>query len=310
LGADGVNPNVVDAKDALDKLYTRYNRRELVWSDPLQFVYHYAKPADMEIAAFLASALAYGRVQQIKRSLTDLFGRMGKSPFEFVAGFDRKKRKAMKDFKHRFTDGEVVSDLLALFQMVLDRHGSLEEYFLLGYSPSDQNTIPALSEFCDRLLNLYAARYKGQIPRGLRFLLAGPAGGSASKRLNLFLRWMVRKDTVDTGLWKSIEPAKLVAPIDVHMGRLCKILGLYHQSTLSLSAALTITESFAEMEPTDPVKYDFALSRVGIVENCDGSYRLACDCCELRGFCRPHVAEERTRRKNHEKRRRSIYGRC
>ncbi|MFC1636518.1 DUF2400 family protein [Planctomycetota bacterium] len=121
--------------------------------------------------------------------------------------------------------------------------------------------------------------------RGLKFLLAGPAGGSASKRLNLFLRWMIRNDAVDTGLWKSIEPAKLIVPVDVHMGRLCKILGFYSQKTLSLSTAVTITESFARIEPYDPVKYDFALSRIGIVENCNGGYRPQCKSCDLCEFC-------------------------
>jgi uncharacterized protein (TIGR02757 family) len=287
---NGVVQQVADTKHTLDKLYKRYNHRELVPPDPLQFVYRYAKPADMEIAAFLASALAYGRVHQIEKSLANLFDRLGESPFEFVVGIDRRKKRRLKDFKHRFTDGEAISDLLALFQIVLDRHGSLEKYFLLGYDRGDENIIPALSRFCDRLLDLHAAKHNGLVPRGLRFLLAGPAGGSASKRLNLFLRWMVRDDTVDTGLWTSIEPARLVVPVDVHMGRLCKILGLYDQNTLSLAAALTITKSFAEVEPADPVKYDFALSRIGIVENCDGSLRPACDNCELRGFCRHDAA--------------------
>jgi uncharacterized protein (TIGR02757 family) len=96
---------------------------------------------------------------------------------------------------------------------------------------------------------------------------------------------MVRDDDVDTGLWKSIEKARLIVPIDVHMGRLCKILGLYDRRTVSLSAAAEITESFAEIEPADPVKYDFALSRIGILENCTGRRRKACEFCELFGFC-------------------------
>jgi uncharacterized protein (TIGR02757 family) len=239
----------------------------------------------MEVAAFLASALAYGRVQQIEKSLKNLFGRMGDSPYEFVINFDMSKRKKLKDFKHRFNIGDDISDLLMLFRTIISRHGSIEKYFALGYNPEDSNIIPALSQFCDSLLNQYAAGNKGQTSSGLKYLLVSPAGGSACKRLNLFLRWMVRDDDVDAGLWKSVDKAKLIVPVDVHMGRLCKILGLYDRKTTSLSAAIEITESFAEIEPSDPVKYDFALSRIGIVEDCTGRLRKGCESCELFGFC-------------------------
>jgi len=280
-----VNKRTTQIRDVLEKLYKRYNRRELISPDPLQFLYRYSKPADIEITAFLASALAYGRVQQIEKSLNNLLIRMGDSPSEFVINFDRDKRKTLKDFKHRFTTGNDISDLLALLRTVISRHGSIEQYFARGYNPGDRNIIPALSEFCNSLLDIHAAGHKGQPARGLKYLLVSPAGGSACKRLNLFLRWMVRDDDVDTGLWKSIDQARLIVPVDVHMGRLCKILGLYDQKTVSLSAAAEITESFAEIEPADPVKYDFALSRIGILENCTGRRRKGCEFCELFGFC-------------------------
>ena len=280
-----MNKRTTQIRDVLEKLYKRYNRRELISPDPLQFLYRYSKPADIEITAFLASALAYGRVQQIEKSLNNLLIRMGDSPSEFVINFDRDKRKTLKDFKHRFTTGNDISDLLALLRTVISRHGSIEQYFARGYNPGDRNIIPALSEFCNSLLDIHAAGHKGQPARGLKYLLVSPAGGSACKRLNLFLRWMVRYDDVDTGLWKSIDQARLIVPVDVHMGRLCKILGLYDQKTVSLSAAAEITESFAEIEPADPVKYDFALSRIGILENCTGRRRKGCEFCELFGFC-------------------------
>jgi len=280
-----MNKRTTQIRDVLEKLYKRYNRRELISPDPLQFLYRYSKPVDIEITAFLASALAYGRVQQIEKSLNNLLVRMGDSPSEFVINFDRDKRRTLKDFKHRFTTGDDISDLLTLLRTVISRHGSIEQYFARGYNPGDRNIIPALSEFCNSLLDIHAAGHKGQPARGLKYLLVSPAGGSACKRLNLFLRWMVRDDDVDTGLWKSIDQARLIVPVDVHMGRLCKILGLYDQKTVSLSAAAEITESFAEIEPADPVKYDFALSRIGILENCTGQRRKGCEFCELFGFC-------------------------
>jgi uncharacterized protein (TIGR02757 family) len=280
-----VNKRAAQIRNVLEKLYKRYNRRELISPDPLQFLYRYSKPADIEITAFLASALAYGRVEQIEKSLNNLLGRMGNSPYEFAKNFDKDKRQTLKDFKHRFTTGDDISDLLTLLRMVLSRHGSIEQYFALGYNSDDKNIIPALSKFCNSLLDMHVAGNGGQTARGLKYLLVSPDGGSACKRLNLFLRWMVRDDDVDTGLWKSIEKTKLIVPVDVHMSRLCKILGLYNRGTASLSAAVEITESFAEIEPDDPVKYDFALSRIGILENCNGRRRKDCEFCELFGFC-------------------------
>jgi uncharacterized protein (TIGR02757 family) len=233
----------------------------------------------------LAASLAYGRVQQIQKSLTDLFERMGESPYAFVQGFDKAKRERLNGFKHRFTTGEDISDLLALLKKVLKRYGNIQSFFVEGYSPNDKNIIPALTRFCDSLYAIYSKQHSGKVSRGLKFLLAGPAGGSACKRLNLFLRWMVRKDDVDLGLWKSVDKAKLIVPVDVHIGRLSRILGLYSRKTVSLSAAVEITESFAEIEPADPVKYDFALSRIGITEGCNGKYDLRCEGCEIFDFC-------------------------
>jgi uncharacterized protein (TIGR02757 family) len=294
-------------KKILEGLYRKYNRRELIKPDPLQFVYQYNSPSDKEIVAFLSAALAYGRVEQIEKSLSNLFARMGKSPYAFVRNFDKTGRKKLSGFKHRFTTGQDISDLLTLLKKVLSRYGSIQEFFVAGFSPNDKNIIPALTKFCDSLYVIYKERHNGKVSRGLKFLLASPSGGSACKRLNLFLRWMVRKDDVDPGLWKSVDKAKLIVPVDVHIGRLCRILGFYpvrslHRrrprrlariisngvnthKTASLSAAIQITESFATVEPADPVKYDFALSRIGITEGCNGKYRTSCEGCEIFDFC-------------------------
>jgi uncharacterized protein (TIGR02757 family) len=272
-------------KTVLDKLYDKYNHREFIKPDPLQFLYHYSKPADMEIVGLLAAELAYGRVQQIQKSLTDLLGRMGASPFEFVMNFDKQRKRKLKNFKHRFTCGEDISDLLELLKKVLNQYDSIEDFFIQGYDTDDKNIIAALSKFCDSLLDMYAKSHNGHIPNGLSYLLPRPSAGSVCKRLNLFLRWMVRDDDVDTGLWKRIDKAKLILPVDVHMGRLCRILGFHNRKIVSLSTAVKITESFAEIEPEDPVKYDFALSRIGILDNCTGRRRNGCEICELLKFC-------------------------
>ena len=303
-----MNKHRVKLKQIFERLYNRYNHRNLIKPDPLQFVYQYNSPSDMEVVAFLSAALAYGRVEQIEKSLSNLFARMGESPFAFVKNFDKRGLKRLSGFKHRFTTGGDIADLLVLLKQVLKRYGSIERFFIEGYNSGDKNIIPALTRFCDSLWKMYSKDHNGQPTVGLKFLLAGPAGGSACKRLNLFLRWMVRKDDVDLGLWKSIDKAKLIVPVDVHIGRLCRILGIYpvrnnpvksakapsvrvsngvnNRKTASLAAAVEITESFAQIEPTDPVKYDFALSRIGITEGCNGKYDLRCKGCELVEFCK------------------------
>jgi len=280
-----VSKRPVIIKDVLERLYARYNHRDFIGHDPLQFVYQYSNRADMEIAGFLAAELAYGRVEQIEKSLTNLFGRMGESPYAFVKGFGKAQRQRLHGFRHRFTTGRDISDLLMVLRKLLSRYAGIQEFFIQGCNPDDRNIVPALSRFCDSLCAMYARENGGHVSRGLKYLLASPARGSASKRLNLFLRWMVRNDEVDAGLWKSIDKARLIVPVDVHMGRLCRILGIYRRRTVSLSTAVEITESFAEIEPTDPVKYDFALSRIGILENCNGNWQPGCQDCELFGFC-------------------------
>lgn len=272
-------------KDTLERVYERYNHRAYIGSDPLQFAYRFSDPGDVEIAAFLAASLAYGRVEQIQRSLNDLFGRIGNSPCKFVADFSESGRHKLTGFKHRFTTGRDIADLLELLQMVLHDYGSLRSFFGEGYDPAHGTVLPALTRFCDELRSAYAANHDGQVNKGLMYLLASPSRGSASKRLHLFLRWMVRKDEVDPGLWREIDRAKLIVPVDVHMGRLCHILGLYDGRTISLSTAVKITEAFAKIEPADPVKYDFALSRIGIVEDCNGRHRTECESCELYEIC-------------------------
>jgi uncharacterized protein (TIGR02757 family) len=239
----------------------------------------------MEIAGLLSACLAYGRVEQIQNDLNDLFGRMGSSPYQFVLNFTNKDRASLEDFKHRFNTGNDISDLLVLLKDVLVEYGSIEKYFLLGFDSAHENTIFALMRFCDSLLDKYRMTHQGRRSKGLAFLLAGPTLGGAAKRLNLFLRWMVRSDDVDAGLWRSVDKSKLIVPVDVHIGRLCRILGFHNHKNVSLKTAIEITRNFAAVSPADPVKYDFALSRIGILEDCTGQHRDKCEFCELLHWC-------------------------
>ena len=271
--------------ETLERVYARYNHRRFIGADPLQFAYRFDRPQDVEIASFLAGALAYGRVQQIQRSVNDLLARMEGGPYDFALNFSRAGRSRLAGFKHRFTTAEDVADLLELLRAVLRQHGTIEAFFVEGLDPNERNILPALARFCDRLTDAYARKHGGQVSRGLMYLLASPTRGSASKRLHLFLRWMVRSDDVDPGLWKGVSPAKLIVPLDVHMTRLCRILDLHDSNSVSLSTAVQVTENFAAIAPADPVKYDFSLSRIGILDDCTGRYRPECELCELFGLC-------------------------
>lgn len=244
-------------KDRLEKLYRRYNRREFVHPDPLEFLYLYEDIHDREIAAFIASSLAYGRVTQILRSVSRVLERMRPSPLAFVKRSSfRMIKHTFSDFKHRFTTGEELSCMLFGLKRVIERYGSIYACFSAGLDSDDDNILPALANFTTELNSCADAR--------LGHLVPSPRRGSACKRLNLFLRWMVRQDEVDPGGWENVPASKLIVPVDTHMHRICLLLGLTTRKQADMVTAKEITNAFRAMAPEDPVRYDFALTRLGI----------------------------------------------
>jgi uncharacterized protein (TIGR02757 family) len=265
---------VTNLKAQLTSLYRRYNRREFIHPDPLEMVYRYATPEDQEIAGLLSSCLAYGRVTQILASVgqvLDLMERDGAkgSPYAFLGRTtDREIRRLLGRFRHRFTPGaEVASVLIAIKRAIVD-HGSLEAMFLSGMRRSDETVIPGLTAFVDHL------RKAAGGPAASPSLLCSPADGSACKRMNLYLRWMVRCDQVDPGPWKRVPRSKLVVPLDTHMFRIARALGLTERRQANLRTAVEITRAFARYSPRDPVRYDFCLTRLGINPSVRGSLLL------------------------------------
>lgn len=257
----------------LEELYRRYNRREFVHPDPLEFLYRYDDPADREIAGLIASSLAYGRVKGILASVGAVLDRM-RPPLRFLKGASSAKlRRTFCGFRHRFTTGADLAAMLLGLKRALGRWGSLRECFAAGLRPRDETLIPALCAFVDEL-----ARGAGP-PR--RFLLPSPAKGSACKRLNLFLRWMVRRDEVDVGGWENVPASKLVVPLDAHMHRIALGLGFTRRRQANMRAALEVTKAFAELAPEDPARYDFALTRLGI--RADGDIAGFLRRCGVRG---------------------------
>ena len=241
----------------LETLYRDYTKREYVDPDPLMFLYEYDNPADREIAALIASSLAYGRVRQILQSIRKVLAVMGQSPFSFAAeGSERQFHRFFADFRHRFTTGEDIALLMCGVKKALGTHGSLQQTFLSHYSDSDETLLPALTGFSHELCCFF--------PEHASYLLPSPEKGSACKRANLMLRWLVRTDEVDPGGWDRVPKSKLLIPLDTHMFRIAEELGLCSRSSANLNAALETTRAFAGFAPEDPVKYDFALTRFGI----------------------------------------------
>ena len=243
-------------KIKLDVLYEQYNRAEYVHPDPLEFLLTYPNIEDREIVGLVASSLAYGHVSQILTSVAKVLDVMGTAPYTFTMNSTRSSlRKTFKDFVHRFATGEHVADLLLGVKMVIQRHGSLNKCFSQALSEEDINILSAMVFFVEEMLSW------GNDPG---HLVARPEKGSACKRMNLFLRWMVRRDRVDPGGWTDIPPSKLIIPLDTHMHRISQKLSLTEKKQANLNTALEITEQFKELCPEDPTRYDFTLTRFGI----------------------------------------------
>jgi len=237
-------------------LYGRANHHRCIYPDPLHFVYRYETKQDRELAGFIASSLAFGRVSQINRSLQILFRRIG-SPTHYVKS---RRLSSMKndfvDFRHRFANGEDLVVLLVALKRTIQTYGSLSFCFERGVESADETLFPALAALVGRLKDFMEGRPT--------FLLPDPGKRSAVKRLNLFLRWMIRHDHVDPGVWEGLPKAKLIIPLDTHMYRACLNIGFTQRRQPNLRTALEVTECFRKINPDDPVKYDFALTRLGM----------------------------------------------
>jgi len=214
--------------------------------------------------ALIASSLAYGRVAQILGSVSAVLGRMGPSPYEFLLSTPPDSLWLFfSSFKHRYTTSHELVEFLIATRGVLSRYGSLRECFGAGLKDGDETVLPALERFVDELR---AAHKGGDV---FNSLLPSPRLGSACKRLNLFLRWMVREDDVDPGGWHDVSPSRLVIPVDTHIHRMGLALRLTDRKSPDIRCALEITEALRGLAPEDPVRYDFALTRLGIREDAD-----------------------------------------
>jgi len=278
--------------DGLDRLYRAFDHTESA-TDPVHIVRRFPSPADREVAGFCAAGLAFGRVASVLHSIETLLAVMGPHPAAFVRTFNPSRDRAGIDpIVHRWIRGRDLVALLLVLQRMLRESGSIEAFFVAGDAPDHPDVEPGLESFCRRALETDLSRaYGPTLPAraGVQYFFPRPSAGSACKRLNLFLRWMVRRDEIDLGVWTRVSPARLIVPLDTHVIRLGRCLRLTRRVSPGWSMASDVTRALREIDRSDPVRFDFSLCHVGMMGACGFGTRQRDSQCPLRGACHPRV---------------------
>lgn len=259
-------------RERLNRLMNAYGPSFLD-SDPLGLVHSYIHPEDREAIAFISAALAFGNAKSVRASIHRISRVLGDRPAEFLRQFEfQKDANLFAGIFHRWVGPENLAEFAHMIGKTLRRFGSLETLFMEGFSSHAPTIQEALAQFHRRLIELAPARGRSnRHPKSLSFgyLLPDPAGKSACKRLHLFLKWVIRpSDGVDLGLWHGPRPSQLIIPVDTHIARISALLGLTDRKTPDRRMADEITASLRLLDPKDPVKYDFAITRLGILGQC------------------------------------------
>jgi uncharacterized protein (TIGR02757 family) len=290
---------MIDLKATLDQLYADFNYADSA-TDPIQIVRRFSRDDDREVVAFVAASLAFGRVTSVLQSIERVLAVVGGQPAAYVRRFDpRRDAPAFSGIGHRWTRAPDIVALLWLLRQMIDRAGSLEGFFLNGYDAAADDVEGALDDFSTRAMALNLRDAYGRVPKrpGVCYFFPRPSAGSGCKRLNLFLRWMVRRDALDLGVWRRVSPANLIVPLDTHVIRVGRCLRLTDYTSPGWRMARDITASLRELDPDDPVKYDFALCHLGMMNACGFNKAQGDSQCPLRGVCRPRRRTVQRRRR-------------
>jgi len=273
-------------KRALERVRARADLAARRDADPVLFVHRYRDVQDQELVALVAASCAFGNVKAIRKKLEDLFARLGPHPAA-VCDEEACVQALLRGWAHRVYKGDDVARLLVGARKVQAAHGSLGARFAADLAEAG-DVREALARFCDaiRAAGRFAEAKKKH--GGLAHLLPDPRGQSASKRLFLFLRWMVRPaDGIDLGLWPMVSPSILLVPVDTHIHKLSTNLGFCTEKTLSFRAAVEITAALRRFDPADPVKYDFSLCHMGMLQRCPSRRDpKRCEGCGVMPVCR------------------------
>lgn len=282
-------------KERLEDLYGKYEQSYL-YSDPLGFVHKFDKPEDIETAGFIAAGFAFGGVPLILKTLDRIAALVDNKFYDFTVNFDPSKGlKLFKGFYYRFIKEKDIAALFLILREILRKYGSIEDFFIEGFNPADLNVKKALSSFSEKALKItdFTSIYGSPAPPQdsmVHFFFTSPEGNSPCKRLNLYLRWMVRNsDELDFGIWnKAVQPYHLVMPVDTHVARISRYIGLTSRKNPSFGMAEEITDNLKKLDYYDPIKYDFAIARLGILDFCEKEKNkngVNCDGCDISDIC-------------------------
>lgn len=257
-------PKLIQLKDFLDEQVARYNQPDFIQDDPIAIPHTYKRQEDIEIAGFFAAILAWGQRKVVIKKCRELLCIMDHAPYDFIINHQADDLRPLLNFKHRTFNATDALYFVHFLKHYYQQHGTLETAFLVGLRPKAASVEAGLVHFHQLFFSL------ADYPERTRKHIATPARKATCKRLNLFLRWMVRQDDqgVDFGLWKQIKPQQLVCPCDVHVARVSRQLGLMQRKNTDWQAALELTQNLKQLSPEDPVKYDFALFGLGIYPAC------------------------------------------
>ena len=275
-------------KTPLDRLYGEFNYPDSA-TDPIHIVRRFERPDDREIVGFCAAGLAFGRVASVIQSIERLLAVMGPSPAAYVRAFDTSQARDFSGLGHRWIRSADLVALIRILHGMLHQSGSIERFFTQGFEPGATDVGAALDSFSSRAMGLVPPQRRSKSSPGVCYFFPRPSAGSACKRLNLFLRWMVRRDELDLGVWTAIPPAALVVPLDTHVIRVGRCLGLTRYTSPGWAMAREITDSLRALDPRDPVKYDFSICHLGMMNACGFNRSQKDSQCPLRGVCRPRA---------------------
>lgn len=247
-----------ELKKYLDGIYKKYKKKHSS-KDPVWILHRFTDPRDIELIGFIVSCYTYGQVDLINAFIERLLKVTGNNIYEFTVNFSKSKdKKRLQDHYYRFNTGDHLIALFGILKKAVAKHGSLNELFLKGFNKEDENILPGLVHFTGELKSPLKDRSQ------FKHFIPDPGANSASKRLNLYLRWMVRSDEIDLGAWKGIDKSKLIIPLDVHVHRIAHALNLVQRRSPDIKFAIELTNKLKQFDTRDPVKYDFALCHIGV----------------------------------------------
>lgn len=277
-------------KTALDRLYASFDHPESAL-DPVQIVRRYERVDDREIVGFIAAGLAFGRVASVMASVEAVCRVLGPRPAAVVRGFTPARDAApLLPLVHRWVRGRDIAALLWILRHLLERHGSIENAVAAGLQDDVPHVGPALEHLAAEAQAVDLTQIYGTPPPaapGVRYFFARPSTGGACKRLNLFLRWMVRRDGVDPGGWTRVPASKLIVPLDTHTIRVGQCLRLTRRVSPGWAMAADITAGLRSIDADDPVRYDFSLCHLSMMGACGWQMPQGNRNCPLREVCRP-----------------------